>query len=69
MCADRSRGLGTKDLEAGREVAATALADNRPLATNDGIFDHVEGWRRTTISWSFERSALTTSQARAVGKR
>ncbi len=34
------------EMRFGARVAATALAGNLPLATDDGIFDHVEGLNR-----------------------
>ena len=45
-CVRNGHGLGAKDHEADRWVAATALAGDLPLATDDGIFDHVEGLKR-----------------------
>jgi len=42
-CVRNGHGLGAKDHEADRWVAATALAAGIPLATDDGIFENVEG--------------------------
>ena len=42
-CVRNGHGLGAKDHEADRWVAATALAGDLPLATDDGIFDGVHG--------------------------
>ena len=39
-------GLGAKDHEADRWVAAVAMAANLPLATEDSIFDEVAGLTR-----------------------
>lgn len=44
-CANNGHGLGAKDHEADRWVAATALAGRLPLATDDGIFDNVDHLR------------------------
>jgi predicted nucleic acid-binding protein len=41
-CVNNGHGLGAKDHEADRWVAATALAGGLPLATDDGIFDNVD---------------------------
>lgn len=41
-CVDNGHGLGAKDHEADRWVAATALAGGLALATDDGIFDNVD---------------------------
>ena len=40
-CVREGHGLGAKDHEADRWVAATALAGNIPLASDDGIFVEV----------------------------
>jgi predicted nucleic acid-binding protein len=40
-------GLGAKDHEADRWVAAVAVAGGYPLATEDAIFDDVVALRRT----------------------
>ncbi|MCP3937579.1 MAG: type II toxin-antitoxin system VapC family toxin, partial [Actinomycetia bacterium] len=42
-CVRNGHGLGAKDHEADRWVAATAIAGGLPLATDDGIFDQVVG--------------------------
>lgn len=42
-CVRTGHGLGAKDHEADRWVAAVALAGGIPLATDDGIFDNVNG--------------------------
>ncbi len=42
-CVRHGHGLGAKDHEADRWVAATALAGGIPLASDDGIFDQVDG--------------------------
>ena len=41
-CVRNGHGLGAKDHEADRWVAAVALAGQLPLATDDGIFDNVD---------------------------
>ena len=41
-CVNNGHGLGAKDHEAERWVAATALAGGLPLATDDGILDNVD---------------------------
>lgn len=41
-CVDNGHGLGAKEHEADRWVAATALAGDLPLAIDDGIFDNVD---------------------------
>ena len=41
-CVRSGHGLGAKDHEADRWVAAVALAGHIPLATDDGIFDNVD---------------------------
>lgn len=45
-CVRTGHGLGGKAHEADRWVAAVALAGNLPLATEDSIFDHVQGLHR-----------------------
>jgi predicted nucleic acid-binding protein len=42
-CVRTGHGLGAKDHEADPWVAAVALAGNIPLASDDGIFDNVDG--------------------------
>jgi predicted nucleic acid-binding protein len=42
-CVREGHGLGAKDHEADRWVAATALAGAIPLASDDGIFEDVNG--------------------------
>ena len=45
-CVRDGHGLGAKDHEADRWVAAVAIAGQIPLASEDGIFDHVPDLRR-----------------------
>lgn len=45
-CVQHGHGLGAKDHEADRWVAAVALAGGLPLATEDTIFDDVRSFRR-----------------------
>ena len=46
-CVRTGHGLGAKDHEADRWVAAVAMAGGYPLATEDTIFDDVVTLRRT----------------------
>lgn len=46
-CVRTGHGLGAKDHEADRWVAAVALAGGLPLATEDAIFDAVPALQRT----------------------
>lgn len=45
-CVRSGHGLGAKDHEADRWVAAVAIASELPLATEDAIFDGVPNLRR-----------------------
>jgi predicted nucleic acid-binding protein len=45
-CARLGHGLAAKDHEADRWIAAVAIAGNLPLATEDSIFDDVDGLTR-----------------------
>ena len=45
-CVRTGHGLGAKDDEADRWVAAVAVAGGFPLATEDTIFDDVRSLRR-----------------------
>ena len=45
-CVRAGHGLGAKDHEADRWVAAVALAANLPLASEDSIFDNVPNLQR-----------------------
>jgi predicted nucleic acid-binding protein len=49
-CVRKGHGLGAKDHEADRWVAAVALAASLPLATEDSIFDDLAGLSRTRPS-------------------
>ncbi len=45
-CVRTGHGLGAKDHEADRWVAAVAIASKLPLATEDAIFDGLPNLRR-----------------------
>jgi len=46
-CVRNGHGLGVKDHEADRWVAAVALAAKLPLASDDAIFDNIPGLNRS----------------------
>lgn len=45
-CVRTGHGLGAKDHEADRWVAAVAIAAKLPLASEDSVFDHVRTLQR-----------------------
>jgi predicted nucleic acid-binding protein len=49
-CVRAGHGLGGKDHEADRWVAAVAIAGNLPLASEDAVFDDVPILRRASVA-------------------
>ena len=48
-CVESGHGLGQKDHEADRWVAATAMMLGLPLVAHDGIFNDVDGLELLTL--------------------
>lgn len=54
-CVRAGHGLGAKDHEADRWVAAVAIAGRLSLATEDSIFNEVPGCHRAWFAWRLGR--------------